>query len=325
MCARMNFSKDTKPYNDIKAKDFPPMVLAELTNVCNSACTYCPHAEKVKRPRYKEQYMPFNIFKKIVDEVRANPESVLRITCDGEPLLHPEFCELISYADKYSNNCISINSNGSFITDKQAETLLKLKNGIVEFSINAFNENTFNRTRVGLDYKKVIENIRAFIDRKKMSSSKTKVMVSIIQNKDTIDEIGGFVEYWTPLADKVLIRRAMLFENYLKNRKNKKYVREKRIPCPVLWTKMTIAPNGGVKLCVNDWFDEEIIDSLTSDKTISRIWSGKEYKKNREFHLSGKFNKIPVCFKCVDWKIQSWEDNYFRVIDGLKQGEIHGK
>ena len=65
----------------------------ELTNICNLKCNFCSH-EKITR---EKGFMPFALFKKIVDEANSWA-SLIDLDFYGEILLHPEFDRLIKYA-----------------------------------------------------------------------------------------------------------------------------------------------------------------------------------------------------------------------------------
>lgn len=51
-----------------KAPDFPPMILLEPTNYCNFSCIHCPYKFISKRPRCKQGFMNFDLYKKIISK-----------------------------------------------------------------------------------------------------------------------------------------------------------------------------------------------------------------------------------------------------------------
>src|SRR4030042_1863551 len=79
-------------YDRLKA-DFPSQIIVDITEVCNLACTHCPHPEFRKSKQYGARFLAPELNKKLVDEVRDYGQGLtqyIRYTSNGEPLLHPK-------------------------------------------------------------------------------------------------------------------------------------------------------------------------------------------------------------------------------------------
>lgn len=91
-------------------------VYIEITNRCNLACSFCP---RTGRPLAD---MVPALFSKIVEEVKPLTDQVY-FHVMGEPLMHPNFSELIQIcADK--GLPVAITTNGSMLDSESAESLL---------------------------------------------------------------------------------------------------------------------------------------------------------------------------------------------------------
>lgn len=67
----------------------------ELTNICDFNCVFCPKSE-MKRPF---GYMDTGLAKRIIDEIAGNGiAEKITFHIMGEPTLHPDFFDLLSYA-----------------------------------------------------------------------------------------------------------------------------------------------------------------------------------------------------------------------------------
>lgn len=84
----------------LKPPFFPHYIQLELTNDCNLKCSHCSRQRFMdKRP---VEYMDFTLFRKIIDEISAHPQSFIRIGGLGEQALHPEKGKIVMYGGNIS-------------------------------------------------------------------------------------------------------------------------------------------------------------------------------------------------------------------------------
>lgn len=106
-------------------------IYIEITNICNLNCSFCS-----KNSRKKEN-MTLEEFKQILEKIKHRTESIyLHVT--GEPLLHPNFEEILSIIDKY-NMRLNITTNGTLLKDKIAS--LNNCNSLAKINISLHSEN----------------------------------------------------------------------------------------------------------------------------------------------------------------------------------------
>ena len=112
-------------YPDLKIiDDFPPSIQIEITSVCNFRCVFCYQADKSFSNNKSGfmGYMEFELFKKIIDELEGNVESIT-IASRGEPTLHKNFDDIIKYTSgKFLGS--KINTNASLLNEKKSHTIL---------------------------------------------------------------------------------------------------------------------------------------------------------------------------------------------------------
>lgn len=83
-------------------------IYVEITNQCNLQCAFCI---KNKRPK---SFMELSFFESILQQVKPiTPFLYLHV--QGEPLMHPQFDEILSLCDQNDLH-IQLVTNGSFIT-----------------------------------------------------------------------------------------------------------------------------------------------------------------------------------------------------------------
>lgn len=83
---------------------WPRHLFIELTSECQLCCSYCP------RPRVSHQ-LPFELFKKIVDEASLHGRRSFSLHLFGEPLLYPRILESIKYL-KSRGHTVLLTTNG---------------------------------------------------------------------------------------------------------------------------------------------------------------------------------------------------------------------
>jgi hypothetical protein len=135
-------------------------------------------------------------------------------------------------------------------------------------------------------------------------------MVSIIDQPESHSQVQQFVEYWTPLVDRVIVRPYL--ENLgLTPRKPGTVVDQEeklpRWPCPQFWKRVTISAEGHLRFCVVDTLDTSVVGHLRTD-TIQGLWQGAEYARLRAAHLEGRFGDAhSLCAPCTDWMGMRWD------------------
>ncbi len=300
-----------KPQDEI----FPPMVFAEITNICNLNCIHCPYSYISKQKSYKPRHMDFDIYKKIVNEVSLHKGVILRLVCDGEPMTHPKFLEMINYAVQKGINPLCLNTNGTLLNEKTSLEILKYAD-LIEISLDAINKNTYEYLRRGAVFEKTMSNVLKLIELKGRLNAKTKIMVSIIDQPEIKDEMEEFVKYWSPKVDRVIKRAYTTIGGLMDKDKLRLEGEKERWPCPLIWKRIFVNVDGLIKFCVEDWMDKTAIFHI-KNLTIKEAWGSPEYERIRDCHLSGRFREVPYCEECIDWPARRWDYDYFYALEKI--------
>lgn len=302
-------------FKNEREESFPSMIIMDITKVCNAECIHCPHSKVKNDPRFKNGpiYMSWEVFTKITDQVAQFPDTNFRFSCHGEPLLHPDFIKMIKYTKNKGLKLVSVNTNGSLLKKDLSEKILDLGIDLIEVSLDAFNKETYNSIRRKLNYDTVISNLHNLVDLRNKKNSPTKIFVSIIDQPEVKDELKEFTTYWENLVDKVITRIYFSINNLVDSSKVTFKPNYDRYPCPFLWKRITVNIEGYIKYCLEDWFDEKIIE-YDLNEPIHKIWTSEKYNKIRKLHLEGKFNELEFCGKCEDWWVHWWEGDYFSAL-----------
>jgi len=296
------------------AEEFPLMVVLSMSYVCNSKCPGCPYTNSNIRDDYGDAlFMPVDLFKKIADEC-GKYGAFLRFSGGGEPLLHPRVIKLIEYA-KIKGAKVGLITNGSLMTPDKADKILACDTDMIEFSVDAADAETYNIVRKGLNFDKLVKNIKYTVNRRNELKSSSKIIVSVINQKAIQGKIKKVIKFWEAMVDGVQVRKYLTWGINKKEESadSSPYLPpEDRIPCPWLFERLNIDSRGDVTVCGEDIaFNEKFAN--VNDKLIKDIWHSKTMNYFRKKHLDRKGDEIMLCKKCPDWQYRSWAHNYWKV------------
>lgn len=107
--------------------DYPDQAQIEITNRCNLTCAMCPR-DYFGLP---QEDMPLETFKKVVD--RLGNVAWLTLTGWGEPLIHPQIFEMITYG-KGRGYKVKLTTNGTLLTSAFRQKVIT--SGLDEITIS---------------------------------------------------------------------------------------------------------------------------------------------------------------------------------------------
>src|SRR5712692_5526068 len=191
--------------------DFPSQILMDITEVCNLACVHCPHPEFKRSEHYGARYMDPELNVKLVEEVRKHGQGLtqyIRYSSNGEPLVHPKSYDMIEYAARHSGVFVTLTTNGTIMNEKRTRLLLDAGVHMIDISIDAYSPEIYAKIRVNGDLNVTRGNVQRLIAWVGEVGSKTKVVVSYVEQPQNKHETNDFEKFWKEQgADYVVIRR----------------------------------------------------------------------------------------------------------------------
>lgn len=153
----------TKPLNDQSIKwglDF------EISTYCNAKCPLCArhiHGTSILRPSLVQKNISLENFKKwFTSEILIRVGKVSFCGNLGDPCVNPDLIPILEYIKNVNPNVpITIRTNGGPRTEGFWNDIGRLTN-LVVFSIDGL-EDTNHLYRVGVNWKKLIKNVKACI------------------------------------------------------------------------------------------------------------------------------------------------------------------
>jgi len=171
-----------------------------ITSKCNLNCDYCWQRELPGKDSENSRADRKELSgKEWINIIKSVPKlSFIGIT-GGEPLLHPDFKEIIKQLS--GRVSYTLNTNGILLSDDIIESLIKSKASNISISLDGFsNVHDVSRKRSGL-FDLIVERIeRLNFHKKKNGSRKPTLTVKTVLLDPLVDQIGEFYQF----CDKVL-------------------------------------------------------------------------------------------------------------------------
>lgn len=257
-----------------RAPRLPEIVQIESTNICNARCVFCPRDQMHRR----QGVMDEALFRKVVDDCAALGIRHVRLHNYGEPFVDRHLTDKVAYAKQKGIAEVGVISNGSLIDEQVARGVIDAGLDAINISVDASGREVFERTRVGLEYDKVIANIERLVRiRAELGRTHPKLILSFVR-QDNSDEERAFIDHWRTIADKIHITELHNWAGTLNRNSDVRY------PCYRQWLTFTVLWDGRVSLCCAD-FDGRVILGDMRTSNIRDIWESEAYRQVRREHL----------------------------------------
>jgi len=277
-----NYNLNTSDYNDPNINFLGPLCVdIELASICDLACPHC-FREYILTP---DKIMNFNLYKKIIDEIKVLEVPSIKLNWRGEPLLNSKIEKYIEYAKSIGILEVSINTNATHLTEDMAEKLIKSGLDLIIYSFDGGTKKTYEKMRPGRfehnKFEKVYENIKNFSKiKKKLNSFFPMTKIQMVLTEETRKEIDNFYELFNLIVDEVTVtpyserggnleklkeHQKQTLLSYLKKNNlpestpymidgnGKIKISKSRKPCYQIFQRLMITYDGRVAMCCMDW------------------------------------------------------------------------
>lgn len=184
-------------------------VIIEVSSMCNFSCEMC-----FIRHRPDKGFMSEQVFYKILEDI-GTIDSVRSVSFGGigEPLFHPEIFNWIRET-KERGYLVSLQTNGSLITEKNVESLVRYLDTIT-FSIDSYPNK--NESNIGHESpEKVLRAIKLLSKtRSELSTNLPIINVEIVINANNVRDLPKFPSLLAEVGvSKVLVSHLLPTSEY---------------------------------------------------------------------------------------------------------------
>jgi radical SAM protein with 4Fe4S-binding SPASM domain len=293
-------------------KGLPFSMSIEVTTFCNLRCTECPSGlRQFTRPTGR---MNPDFFKNIIDQVK-NHLIYLTLYFQGEPYLHSQFLELVTYANQ-NGIYTATSTNGHYLTVEKARQTVKSGLSRLIVSLDGMDQETYGKYRVSGNVEKVKAGLQNLISAKKEAGASTPYVIlqfiAFAHNKHQIDEIKAYGK--AVGVDEVQIKSAQIYDfekgsdliiddpaysRYEQSADGSWQIRS-ALPnrCWRMWSGCVVTWDGMIVPCC---FDKDAAHRLGTleGNSLKQIWNSPAYKEFRAMLYTNR-KQIDICKNCTE-------------------------
>ena len=281
------------------------------TKLCNLNCIFC-----IQYSSAGVTQLSLSNFKILARKLFPYADSVY-FCSGGEPFLNRNFLEFL---DICQNNqmLINITSNGTLLTEAISQKLIKNDHiATFNFSFDGAKKETVESIRRGVSFEKVVNNMRAMADLKRVNKSEFPLLnINFAAMRRNIEELPDLVQqahkwgmdmvsvnylnvaneidpqeslfYHPELRDKIFkeVRKISDAENIHVNLPEQVGAQRNNRSCDCPWRFMKIDPDGSVKFCYKAW--DNPIGNIFEGDDFNILWNSIHYQLLRKTINSDK-------------------------------------
>lgn len=293
MGTRINTTNRTKLETVIPLST-PYLVFLDPSNICNQQCAFCPTGNRkmIKKIGREQTMMDMDLFARIINQFVGFPQQVktLRLYKDGEPLMNPNFPDMVDYARRSGFfGSIDTTTNGTLLTPRLGMEIAAAGLNKIHISV----PKNYNQT--------YINNISYFYAN---SRGACEVFAKIAADYLTEDEKQCFVDIFSPITDSIALEHtAPCWPGYYVDGINKEVgiygqpIAPDIKVCPYVFYSLTINSNGTVDHCFVDWRCSVLLGDLKTEN-VTDVWNGEKLREIQFTMLAGLRHTLPNCGVC---------------------------
>jgi MoaA/NifB/PqqE/SkfB family radical SAM enzyme len=272
----------------------PRYIQLETVTKCNARCEFCPQNEIMRDPAR----MPEATWKKIVDDTRG-----LGITyrpfLTNEPFVDNRMPEIVRYIKQNDPTAtVEFNTNGELVTEKLGAELLEAGVDIMRFSIDGLSRETYEPSRLGVNYDKVMERTQLFLKLWDEGGYRDKVFTELrmIEVPENRHEIQAYRDFWGPKCSEVLVTQ--LYQWPWTGQLRDDVVLK---PCLKVLDEMFFYSNGNATICCWDVHERAVIGNVL-ENSVLEIWESYAASCLRAVLNDGRRDLVNLCSRCNAYK-----------------------
>lgn len=274
----------------------PPGVHLEFTNICNLACTYCNTTLNLRT----KGLMDRSTFDRVAEEIKQNDIRRVYVVGNGEPTLHPEFCDYIETLGR-STRVLSLTTNLQKISREVAESIVSSVS-LLNVSLDGADAASYERNRVRGNFERLLSNFRLIREVRNELNSRVIINARVMVHPSDRERLKEIKSFWSQFADIVSIQYVVDISGtggdvYAVHTQNDHYPK-----CSLPFKQLNVRWNGEVPLCTYYYIqadnpDDFILGNI-KDKGIKHLWGSGLINHYRRAHKERSKKDMPLCAGC---------------------------
>jgi hypothetical protein len=256
------------------------------------------------RGKRKIGYINFDLFRKVVDEAADIGITSLFLHGVGEPLLHPNFKNMLSYTMKRKRRIYQVGffTNGMLLDKAIADLIVEVEINKIFVSmdgIGAVNE----RIRRGSVYSVLEQNLNYLLD-SRGKRAMPQIFIETTISSQTDEELREIARVWRNRVDNIFFSGAVNARfKYVNLGRVKKWDPNFKLGkfCMQPFRFMGVLWNGDVSFCCHDFNARGVVGNVASS-TLTDVWNGETLSKVRRGVISRKVKGTLLCSQCEKYE-----------------------
>jgi radical SAM protein with 4Fe4S-binding SPASM domain len=232
----------------------------------------------------------------------------------GEPFLHPGFCEMVRYAVD-QNIYTATSSNAHYFDKNTAKKVVDSGLDRLIISVDGTTQESYAKYRIGGDLEKVRKGIYNLLEEKKRQKSrKPYMMLQFLVFKFNESEMGEMERWGKEIGIKVNFKTAQIYDHknngdlipdspmlsrYVLDKEGKYEINNRFYNhCWKMWHSSVITWDGRMVPCCFDKDAEHKMGNV-NDEDFKSVWHGIKYNDFRKRLLKNR-NDIEICRNCSE-------------------------
>lgn len=258
----------------------PFNVIIDTSERCNFQCKYCfrSNDDKSKWGYAKDnQLMDWDIFEKIVDQIKQFDDEVRQISLSGhgEPLCNRKIPDMVRYIKRQGiRSRVSIHTNASLLDRDLIDDLIDSDIDRIVVSMQGISSKKYLEVCCAkIDFEQLYLNLRYLYSKKNHTQVHIKVMDVALEK----GEEDKFYQMFIPIGDRVFIEQEVPIWKGVDLGKGKHEIENKygnSFPiqkcCPLIFHTIVIAPNGDVYPCTQLLREDKL--GNVSESALKELW-----------------------------------------------------
>ncbi len=279
---------------------YPPYRLwVEPTSLCNLRCPMCPNKSLDESQR---GVMEMDLFRDIIDQASGFVHDI-NIHHRGESLLHPRLPEMICYAAD-RRIMVKLHTNATLLDEDKSRQLIRSGLGLISFSFDGLDAETYERYRKGADFQETVENILRFLRiKKQMGAANPQTIFEMmdlteVDRRYRLDGLAAFRSQFDGLPlDRFVVKRPHNFGGSVRLSPGGDPSLRPLTPCTFPWHSLVIFWDGQVVPCPQDFFGQLAVGNARQTR-LKDLFNAPRMVSLRRSMLQREISEEDPCARC---------------------------
>lgn len=261
----------------------------ETTSHCNLACVMCPQPRMERR----RQHMDDALFTSIIRQGAGHVDFAW-LHLFGEPLLHPRFLDLVSFAREHGAGMkLGASTNVTLLRGRILDAAVALPLDVLLLSVDGISAPTYERIRVRGDFSRVVDQVCRFADRwigRPPAQRPRYVVLSFIDLPCIPEDVAAARAFWAerlPPQFAVHLKpfhpwgnQPGLIADIRRSVGDFRALTPRRRRCHEFSRGLTVLSDGRVVPCCNDYEGVLVLGDLNRD-SLADVWNSSLLQRLR--------------------------------------------